>query len=143
MRFLKVVFLASSIIFLLSACSGKKMEGTSGTDEIHINENSVLCVYAETNNQDTDNPSDFKITIKKDGSYSCVESVIQSSVTSGRWSISDGILVLEDVNGKNYFNIEKDKITFISDGSDNFRIVKLRDKDTFINNQSKNSENIE
>jgi hypothetical protein len=31
----------------------------------------------------------------------------------------------------NYFNIEKDKITFISDGSDNFSMVKLKDGDTF------------
>jgi hypothetical protein len=38
---------------------------------------------------------------------------------------------LKDIDGTNYFNIEKEKITFISDSSDNFRMVKLRDGDTF------------
>ena len=38
---------------------------------------------------------------------------------------------MADYSGTNYFNIEKDKLTFISEDSDNFEHVNVKDGEEF------------
>lgn len=138
MKLFRILFLVLTMMALLCACSSKEGALVPSTSEYSEKEDFLIFgiyVYSESDNTDVSDSSDFKITIREDGSYSYVESVAASSVTSGTWTVSDGKLVLSDVAGINYFNIEKDKLTFISDCSDNFRMVKLREGDSFTLNK--------
>ena len=69
--------------------------------------------------------------IEEDGSYFYVEFMAVSSKTTGTWTVSDGKLILYDVAGMNCFGIDNDKLAFIDEESDNFRMIKRRNGDIF------------
>lgn len=127
-KFLSIIFI---IMALLCGCSNKK---DSPADNKNNKDNSITCgTYEYSNNETADSklPVNFIITIYENGTYSYCESLALSSATEGTWKISEGKLVLADYSGTNYFNIEKDKLTFISEDSDNFEHVNVKDGEEF------------
>ncbi|MEE1341852.1 MAG: hypothetical protein U0L23_03985 [Lachnospiraceae bacterium] len=127
-KFLSIIFI---IMALLCGCSNKK---DSPADNKNNKDNSITYgTYEYSNNETADSklPVNFIITIYENGTYSYCESLALSSATEGTWKISEGKLVLADYSGTNYFNIEKDKLTFISEDSDNFEHVNVKDGEEF------------
>ena len=121
MKKIKIFLISLLIGVLLCACSEDKVTLTAGQYE-----------YANNETAESTLPIYFLITINEDGTYVYSESIASSSVTNGTWTISDGKLVLKDELGTNYFNIEDGKLTFISDNSDNYTYVEVRDGEEFL-----------
>ncbi|MBQ7161365.1 MAG: hypothetical protein IJR90_06635, partial [Clostridia bacterium] len=93
----------------------------------------------------------FHITLWKNGRFQYYEGVLSSYIGMGSWTLEDDILTLRDDEGLgkvitnendatsfeetdgfcNRFRMEDGKLTFISEGSDNFLYVTLEDGAVF------------
>ncbi len=75
----------------------------------------------------------FTISFLPDGTYTWYESPVSSFIGTGTYSIEDGILTMTDnaeITGTdrvNRFTVSEDSLFYVSDGSDNFDMVKLSD----------------
>jgi beta-lactamase regulating signal transducer with metallopeptidase domain len=75
----------------------------------------------------------FTISFLPDGTYTWYESPVSSFIGTGTYSIEDGILTMTDnaemtgTDRVNRFTVSEDSLFYVSDGSDNFDMVKLSD----------------
>lgn len=81
---------------------------------------------------------DFSIAIHEDGTFSYSEGILCGYlVLNGEWSLDDGIVCLAE-DGEygmprvNYFRADKQKLEFISENSNNFGSIKVKDGDMFL-----------
>ena len=79
----------------------------------------------------------FAITINEDGTFQYYEGMLSSYIGIGSWEVEDGkITITDDPNlcgneRKNTFEIKKDSLIWIEQGSDNFIYIKLEDGASF------------
>ena len=83
----------------------------------------------------------FRIELKTDGTFEYYEGMLSSYIGTGKWTVSNDMLMLEDAytpkmdesspNLVNYFRISGSTLTFTENGSSNFIYVKVRDGETF------------
>ena len=116
-------------MILLCSCSEKN---DSNKDDKSLSIKFGTYEYSNNEIADSKLPANYIITLNESGTYSYCESLALSSATEGTWKISDGKLVLVDDFGTNYFHIEEEKITFISEDSDNFEHVNVKNGEEFI-----------
>lgn len=80
----------------------------------------------------------FTISFLPDGTYTWYESPISSFIGTGTYSIEDGILTMTDnaeitgIERVNRFKVSENSLLFVSEGSDNFNMVKLADGEEFV-----------
>lgn len=82
---------------------------------------------------------EFTIHIMEDGTFTYYEGMASSYIGMGEWTIGQKTLTLTNdvptVNGShtrtNIFKIEKGKLIWRAEGSDNFSLVKVKDGESF------------
>ena len=82
---------------------------------------------------------DFTISIKDDGTFTYYEGMASSYLGIGEWTIGQNTLTLTNevpsIDGSrtitNAFEIEKGKLIWRAEGSDNFTYVKVEDGEAF------------
>lgn len=82
---------------------------------------------------------DFTISIKDDGTFTYYEGMASSYIGIGEWTIEQNTVTLANevptVNGSrtvtNTFEIEKGKLIWRAEGSDNFSHIKVKDRESF------------
>ena len=74
---------------------------------------------------------DFTISIKDDGTFIYYEGMASSYIGIGKWAIEQNTITLTDELFTNIFEIEKGKMIWRSDGSDNFTYVEVKDGEAF------------
>lgn len=80
----------------------------------------------------------FTISFLPDGTYTWYESPVSSFIGTGTYSIEDGILTMTDdaemtgTERLNRFKVSENSLLFVSEGSDNFNMVKLADGEEFV-----------
>lgn len=85
---------------------------------------------------ETEYPGPFSITLNEDGTFQSYETTVSSYIGMGRYTLDGDILILtEDAEGctgeVNKYRVVNGCLVFISEGSANYRFVKLKDGDTF------------
>lgn len=109
--------------FFLSACQKNKEVGLKPG------------VYALQDNE-SEFPGDFTITLHSDGTFQYYETPISSYIGMGHYSIEDDMVTFkEDVDGcsgdVNYYRIVDGELLFKSKDSSNYRYVPLEDGAAF------------
>lgn len=113
------------LVLLLVGCAGKdRSEYVVGKTFVYENEGFL---------------GDFSISIKGDGSFTYSEGFASSYIGIGRWTVGKNTLTLENEvpaeNGsrtvKNIFEIEKGKLIWVAEGSDNFTYVEVKNGEAF------------
>lgn len=74
---------------------------------------------------------DFKISVNNDGTFRYCEGLASSYIGMGEWQIDQNTITLTDGLFANTFEIEKGKLIWRADGSDNFTYVKVKDGEAF------------
>ena len=74
---------------------------------------------------------DFKIDIRNDGSFVYYEGMASSYIGVGTWAIEQNTITLTDELFTNIFEIEKGKLIWRAEGSDNFTYVEVKDGEAF------------
>ncbi|MCR5067166.1 MAG: hypothetical protein K6A14_03765 [Erysipelotrichaceae bacterium] len=78
---------------------------------------------------------DFTITLKDDGTYTYYEGMLSSFISTGKWSVNNGILTLEKDDGYGLsfrFDIMNDELIFRAAESSKFIYVSVEDGDHFV-----------
>ncbi|MBO4909772.1 MAG: peptidoglycan DD-metalloendopeptidase family protein [Lachnospiraceae bacterium] len=90
------------------------------------------------NGMASDKLINFSISFLPDGTYTWYESPISSFIGTGTYSIEEGILTMTDdaemtgTERLNRFKVSENSLLFVSEGSDNFNMVKLADGEEFV-----------
>ncbi len=74
---------------------------------------------------------DFTIDINADGTFTYSEGALSSYYGTGNWTIEDTTLTLVDEMLTNKFEIQKGKLLWKADGSDNFTYIEVSDGEAF------------
>jgi hypothetical protein len=77
----------------------------------------------------------FTINIFEDGTFQYYVGYLSSYIGMGKWSVEDGVLILNDNTGLDYqnrFRIGENELIFIGPGSTNFMYLKVEDGDRFL-----------
>lgn len=111
-------------------------------DEPHVFDEERVYYYSlnayTINGTDSDKLINFSISFLPDGTYTWYESPISSFIGTGTYSIEEGILTMTDdaemtgTERVNRFKISENSLLFVSEGSDNFNMVKLADGEEFV-----------
>lgn len=89
---------------------------------------------------------DFTLSIYADGTFQYYEGMLSSYIGMGAWTLNGGVLTIKDgsrgrlqpdgtweyYNRVNRFRVEKDRLVWLAEGSDNFLYVDLADGAIFL-----------
>jgi len=93
---------------------------------------------------------DFTLSIYADGTFQYYEGMLSSYIGMGAWTLNSDILTIKDgsmgrlrpdgtweyYNRVNRFRVEKDRLVWLAEGSDNFLYVDLEDGAVFLAGES-------
>ena len=78
---------------------------------------------------------EFRVQIKRDGTYEYYEGILSSYIGRGEWSLEEDVLTLTEKDGYDFvfrFQVKDGELHFLQDGSDRFIYCTVEDGDRFI-----------
>jgi len=90
--------------------------------------------------------SDFTLSLYADGTFQYYEGMLSSYIGMGAWTLNGDVLTIKDgsmgrlqpdgtweyYNRVNRFRVEKDRLVWLAEGSDNFLYVDVEDGEAFL-----------
>lgn len=83
--------------------------------------------------------SEFVIYLADDGTYSYCEGALSSYIGRGRWTVEEGILILDEDEelGRepgfaNSFQVEGNDLVYLAEKSSNFLYIDVADEERFL-----------
>ncbi|MBR3967536.1 MAG: hypothetical protein IKJ91_10735 [Clostridia bacterium] len=118
-----VLILVFAMVLLCSCCSAKKEESVSTQD-----------ILGKTYVYEKDGAGGaFTITVEEDGTFTYYAGFLSSYIGHGAWTLEGDRLTLKDVSYDivNHFEVKKDRLVYLSEGSSGFMYVDVSDGDVF------------
>lgn len=112
-----------AMVLLCSCCSAKKEESVSTQD-----------ILGKTYVYEKDGAGGaFTITVEEDGTFTYYAGFLSSYIGHGAWTLEGDRLTLKDVSYDivNHFEVKKDRLVYLSEGSSGFMYVDVSDGDVF------------